>query len=47
MLNPTLSPPECLCIKLGSGESQFNDSLTVKGKVTKTVHKPLRFEERR
>ena len=31
----TLSPPEWFCIKMGSGESHFNLSLTVRGKVTR------------
>ena len=43
----TLSPPESLCIKMGSDESHFNVSVGSDGQSHKTVSKTTTFSERK
>ena len=43
---PTLSLPECSCIKMGSDESHFNVLLIVKDKVTRQCPQTTTFEEK-
>ena len=42
----TLSPPELTCIKMGSDESHFNVSLTVRDRVTRQCPQTTTFEEK-